>query len=543
MKFYNGNQHLSRANQAIQWTPHMVEEFLKCKDDPIYFVENYIKIVHVDRGLISFELYDYQREMILNMRDNRECAFCMSRQSGKSVTVVAFILWYIIFSEHPKEVGILANKGDTAREILGRVQLAYQHLPQWLKHGVVEWQKGSFHLENGAKVIAAATSSSNIRGKSLAFLYLDEVAFVENYDEFFASVYPTISSGKETKVVMTSTPNGLNHFYKTIQMAKQGENGFAHMEIPWHRVPGRDEAWRIATLKALNNDQQKFDQEFAIQFLGSSGTLIAGWKLKELVSKIPIFEEINIKQYEQVQTDHSYIAIADVSRGKGLDYSALQIIDISSMPYQQVLTYRSNTVVPSDFAEIINRIGNHFNNAFLLVEINDIGQQVAEILFHDYEYSNMLNTENKGRLGKRIMTAMGVTPQTDRGIRTTKPVKNIGCSMLKLLIEQNQLIVNDFDTIQEMSTFSKKGNSYEAEPGTHDDLIMSLVLFGWASDQPFFKELTDISTLLKIREMQSSQIKEYAGPLAYLNDGISEHMKPEKRGEDLWQPVHNVYPY
>ena len=262
MKFYNGNQHLSRANQAIQWTPHMVEEFLKCKEDPIYFVENYIKIVHVDRGLISFELYDYQREMILNMRDNRECAFCMSRQSGKSVTVVAFILWYIIFSEHPKEVGILANKGDTAREILGRVQLAYQHLPQWLKHGVVEWQKGSFHLENGAKVIAAATSSSNIRGKSLAFLYLDEVAFVENYDEFFASVYPTISSGKETKIVMTSTPNGLNHFYKTIQMAKQGENGFIHKVIPWHRVPGRDEAWKINTMKALNNDQQKFDQEF-----------------------------------------------------------------------------------------------------------------------------------------------------------------------------------------------------------------------------------------------------------------------------------------
>jgi hypothetical protein len=536
VEHYKGNPNLKKANQEIEWSPDLAQEIMKCMDDPVYFTETYMKIVHVDHGLINFNLYDYQKDMLYDMRDNRFNAFCMARQSGKSITVCAFILWYIIFNKN-KEVGILANKGDTAREILGRIQLAYQHLPKWLTHGVVEFNKGSFVLENGSLVIAAATSSDNVRGHSFALIYMDEVAFVENYDEFYASVFPTISSGKSTKVIQTSTPKGLNHFYKTIQLGKKVDtpdwNGFNVREIPWHRVPGRDEKWKETTLQALNNDLQKFNQEFNIEFLGSSGTLIAGWKLQELMHSTPIFEELDVLQYVAPQKDHIYIAIVDVSRGKGLDYSTIQVIDITKMPYQQVLTYRSNFVVPSDFSEIINRIGRSYNEAFVLIEINDIGQQVAELLFHDYEYENMLNTENRGRLGKQIVTGFGLTPNADRGIRTTKPVKNIGCSILKLLVEQNQLYIQDFNTIEELSTFSKKGVSYEAEPGCHDDLVMPLVLFAWLSDQPYFKDLTDISTLARIREIKSEQMQSVAGPLAFFVDGTPQK-KVEVRGGDSW---------
>lgn len=521
-KGYLGNTQLKKAGVQIEWTPEMLEEYIKCSKDPIYFAERYMKIVNVDQGLITIKLYDYQKEIIETAKDNRFTVAECSRQSGKTTSITVLVLWYIIFNKN-KNVAILANKGETAREILSRIQLAYEHLPKWLQHGVIEWNKGSFELENGSKVLAAATSSSAIRGFSVNLLLVDEAAFVENFDDFFAAVFPTISSGKTTKVILVSTVNGLNHFYKITYNAREKKNNYKLISVPWYRVPGRDEKWKHDTLAAMNFDMDRFNQEFGNEYLGSSGTLIAGWKLKQLTFKEPFQQKDGIKQYIGAIKDHRYVLIADVSRGKGLDYSAFSIIDVTTMPYTQVCTYHNNMITPIEYAEIINRFGRVYNNSLLLVESNDIGQQVAEILYFDYEYTDLLFTENSGRNGKQIASGFSGRA-TDKGIRTTKTVKNVGCSMLKLLVEQNQLIITDFDTINELSTFSKKGQSYEAEPGNHDDIVMGLVLFGWLTNQNYFKEYTEINTLNKLRDKSDDDLLQDLTPFGIINDGDN----PEK---------------
>lgn len=517
MKGYNGNILLKRANQNIDWTPELVEEWVKCSEDPIYFVENYMKIITLNEGLQNFKPYPYQRNMIQSFVDNRYTIVTTARQAGKSTTTCGFILWYIIFHAD-KTVALLANKGETAREILGRVQLAYQHLPKWLQQGVKEWNKGSFELENNSRVIAAATSASAIRGYTINLLFIDEAAHIDNWDEFFTSVYPTISSGTESKIVLVSTPNGLNHFYSTWINAKEGRNGYNPILVNWQAVPGRDEKWKQDTLAGMNFDLEKFDQEMNCEFLGSSGTLIAGWKLKELVHQSPMVQKEGLIQYYKPKDDHAYIIVCDVSRGKGLDYSAFQVIDVTKMPYEQVCVYRNNNVSPIDYADVIHRTAVAYNNASTLVEINDIGEQVSNSLHFDFGYENILFTENAGRSGKQVTA--GFSGRTaDKGIRTTKVVKSVGCSILKLLIEQNQLVINDFHTINELSTFSKKGNSYEAESGKHDDLVMCLVLFSWLSEQQYFKDYTNINTLISLRDKSEDEMNQDLAPFGFVFDG------------------------
>lgn len=519
-KGYNGNPLLKKARRQIDWKPEMVQEWLKCAQDPIYFAEKYIKIVHVDHGFIPIRLYDYQKEIIEKLTNNRRVTVVTSRQAGKTTTAAAIILHYILFNEH-KTVALLANKGDAAREILDRIKIAYEALPDWLQQGVEEWNKGSIVLENGCKVLAAATSSSAIRGKSISLLYIDEAAFVENWDEFFASVFPTISSGETTKILFTSTPNGLNHFYKTCEGAKQDLNGYQYVEVPWQRVPGRDEKWRKETLGAMDFDMEKFAQEFECAFLGSSGTLISGAALKSLVSRVPLTQSDGLTQYFKPEPNHKYVIVADVSRGKGLDYSAFQVIDVTGMPYQQVCVFKNNMITPLDYAGIINGVSKLYNSATILVEINDVGAQVVDSLHFDYESELIIYTENAGARGKRISGGFG---NAERGIRTTKTVKAIGCSMLKLLVEQHQLIINDHDTIYELSRFSKKGTSYEAEPGANDDLVMCMVLFAWMSDQQYFKDLTDINTLMKLREKTEEEMESGMTPFGFMADGHDEYL-------------------
>jgi len=516
---YNGNPLLKKSRKQINWTPEMLQEWLKCAQDPVYFAEKYIKIVHVDHGFIPIRLYDYQKEIIEKLTNNRRVTVVTSRQAGKTTTAAAIILHYILFNEH-KTVALLANKGDAAREILDRIKLAYEALPDWLQQGVDEWNKGSITLENGCKVLAAATSSSAIRGKSISLLYIDEAAFVENWDEFFASVFPTISSGETTKILFTSTPNGLNHFYKTCEGAKQGTNGYQFVEVPWQRVPGRDAAWQKETLGAMDFDYEKFAQEFECAFLGSSGTLISGAVLKTLVSRVPLTQSAGLTQYYTPEPNHKYIIVADVSRGKGLDYSAFQVIDVTGMPYQQVCVFKNNMITPLDYAGIINSISKLYNRATILVEVNDVGAQVVDSLHYDYESELIIYTENAGARGKRISSGF---KNSERGVRTTKTVKTIGCSMLKLLVEQRQLIINDHDTIYELSRFSKKGTSYEAEPGANDDLVMCMVLFAWMSDQQYFKDLTDINTLMKLREKTEEEMESDMTPFGMITTGHDEH--------------------
>lgn len=521
---YNGNPLLKKARKKIAWTHEQVQEYLKCAQDPIYFAEKYIQIVHVDRGLIPIRLYDYQKEIITKTINNRRVTVVTSRQAGKTTTAAAIILHYILFNEH-KTVALLANKGDAAREILDRIKLSFESLPGWLQQGVVEWNKGSIELENGCKVIAAATSSSAIRGKSISFLYIDEAAFVENWDEFFASVFPTISSGETTKILFTSTPNGLNHFYKTCEGSckpKDSEewNGYQFVRVPWFEVPGRDEKWKKETLAAMDWDYEKFAQEFECEFLGSSGTLISGATLKTLVSRIPLTDRDGLTVYEDKIGNHQYAIVADVSRGKGLDYSAFQVIDVTTMPYKQVCVYRNNLATPLDYSATLHRLGKAYNYASILVENNDAGIQVVDSLHFDYEYENIIYTENAGASGKKI--SAGFTNKSkERGVRTTKTVKSVGCSMLKLLIEQQQLIINDHQTIFELSRFSRKGNSYEAEDGCNDDLVMSLVLFAWMTDQQYFKELTNINTLHHLRDKTDEDMENDMFTF-FVNDGRHE---------------------
>lgn len=525
MKGYNGNILLKRANQDIEWTPELVAEWVKCSQDPLYFIRNYMKIITLDNGLQLFDLYPYQENMIKSFVEERNTIVTTARQAGKSTTTVAFILWFILFQED-KTVALLANKGETAREILGRIQLAYQHLPKWLQQGIREWNKGSFELENNSRVIAAATSASAIRGYTINLLFIDEAAHIDNWDEFFTSVYPTISSGKESKIILVSTPNGLNHFYSVWVNAIENRNGYRPILVNWKDVPGRDEKWKEQTLAGMNFDIEKFNQEMNCEFLGSSGTLIAGWKLKELVHQSPMVQKEGLIQYKQAEKDHVYMMVCDVSRGKGLDYSAFQLIDVSKMPYEQVCTFRNNALTPMDYADVIFRTAKMYNNASVLVEINDIGEQVSHSLHYDFGYENVLFTENAGRSGKRISSGFA-GKGADKGIRTTKVVKSIGCSILKLLVEQNQLIVNDYQTINELSTFSKKGNSYEAESGKHDDLVMCLVLFSWITEQQYFKDYTDINTLMSLREKTEDEMEQDMSPFGFVFDGREQYIDEE----------------
>ena len=529
---YLGNPNLKKIGEQIEFTPEHLKEYMKCIQDPIYFAENYIKIVHVDRGFVPLDMYNYQKEITTKITNSRRVAVLTARQSGKTTTAVAVILHYILFNEY-KTVAILANKGDAAREVLDRVKIAYEALPKWIQQGVEEWNKGNITLENGCKIYAGTTTSSAIRGKSISFLYLDEVAFIEGYDEFFASVYPTISSGESTKLLMTSTPNGLNHFWKTCKGAEEGTNGYEFTKVMWYDVPGRDDKWYQETLEALDFDEQKFKQEYCCEFLGSSGTLIDGSKLKELAWSRPIVEKDGITQYNAAKEGHTYVMTVDVSRGKGLDYSTFNVIDITKMPYKQVCTFRDNMVTPVDFASIIYRIGLMYNESAILIETNDIGEQVSDVLLMDYGYENLLYTENAGRSGKRISSGFG--KRVDNGIRTTKSVKSIGCTILKMLIEQNQLIIQDYNTIQELSRFSRKGSSYEAESGSHDDLVMNLVIFAWLSDQMFFKDLTDINTLMKLREKTEEQIEEDLLPFGFIDTGEEMPEDEFDLAREAWQ--------
>jgi hypothetical protein len=537
-KGYNGNVLLKKENQAIDWTPDLVQEYIKCSEDPVYFTETYMKIINVDRGLVNFILYPYQKEMLKSMQENRFNIIATARQAGKSTVTCAFVLWYVIF--HPeKTVALLANKGETAREILNRVQLAYQHLPRWLQQGIKEFRAGAMVLENNSRVLAAATSSDAIRGYSINLLFIDEAAFIDNWDAFFTSVYPTISSGKESKIVLVSTPNGLNHFYAIWQNAhKTGieHNGYNPIRVMWQDVPGRDEAWRNSTLAAMNFDMEKFEQEYCVEFLGSSGTLIGGWKLKELVHQTPEKYKDGLAQYAIPVPGRIYACIVDVSRGKGLDYSAFHVIDVTEMPYKQVCVYRNNLMTPIEFAEVIHRVCKLYNNSVVMVEINDLGEQVGHMLHYDFEYENVLFTENSGRAGKKVSQGFGTGGRPDMGIRTTTTVKATGCAILKLLIEQNQLIINDFHTIEELATFSRKGKSYEAEEGKHDDLVMGLVLFAWLSDQQYFKDYTNINTMIKLRERSEEEIMSDLSPFGFVDDGRGdlEEALQLSQGHDHW---------
>ncbi len=528
---YLGNPNLKKAGTPIQFTKKQVNEWIKCKQDPIYFAMNYIKIINLDEGLVPFSMYDFQKEILRDFHENRFNIAKLPRQTGKSTTVVAYLLYYAIFNDSVN-IGILANKASTARELLGRLQLAYENLPKWMQHGILVWNKGNVELENGSKILAASTSASAVRGMSFNILFLDEFAFVPNHvaEQFFASVYPTITSGKSTKVIIISTPNGMNHFYKTWEDAKRGKNGYITNEVHWSQVPGRDAKWKEETLR--NTSKRQFAQEFECDFLGSADTLISPAKLQTIPFADPIKSNAGLDIYERAEKDHEYIITVDVARGIGGDYSAFVVFDITTMPYKIVAKYRNNEIKPVLFPSVIFQVCKEYSNPYVLVEVNDIGDSIAATLNYDLEYPNVLMCAMRGRAGQVVGQGFSGN-KTQLGVKMSITVKKIGCSNLKAIIEEDKLLFNDFQIFQELTTFVQKKQAWEADEGYHDDLVMCMVIFAWLVMQEYFKEMTDTDIRRRIYDEQRNQIEQDMAPFGFIDDGMGDDTFVDADG-DLW---------
>ena len=528
---YLGNPNLKKANTAIEFTQEQILEFMKCKKDPVYFANNYVKIISLDEGLTQFHPYHFQEKLINNFHENRFNICKMPRQTGKSTTVVSYLLHYAVFNDSVN-IGILANKAATARELLGRLQTAYENLPKWMQQGIIAWNKGSLELENGSKILAASTSASAVRGMSFNILFLDEFAFVPNHvaDSFFASVYPTITSGKNTKVIIVSTPHGMNHFYRMWHDAERKKNEYVPTDVHWSEVPGRDSKWKETTI--ANTSEQQFKVEFECEFLGSVDTLIAPSKLRTLIYDNPIQRNAGLDVYEPSRENHDYVMTVDVARGVGEDYSAFVVVDITEFPHRVVAKYRNNDIKPMLFPNIIYEVARNYNSAYVLCEVNDIGDQVASIIQYDLEYQNLLMCSMRGRAGQIVGQGFS-GKKTQLGVKMSKTVKKVGSLNLKTLIEEDKLIFNDYEIISELTTFISKHNSFEAEEGCNDDLAMCLVIYAWLVQMDYFKELTDQDVRKRLYEEQRNQIEQDMAPFGFMDDGLGSDSFTDSEG-DRW---------
>ena len=530
---YLGNPLLKKANTQIQFTEEQIIEFLKCKEDPVYFAKNYIKIVSLDHGLVPFEMYPFQEKLVRNFHENRFNICKMPRQTGKSTTCVSYLLHYAVFNDNVN-IAILANKASTARDLLGRLQLAYENLPKWMQQGIISWNKGSLELENGSKISSNSTSSSAVRGGSYNVIFLDEFAFIPNHiaDDFFASVYPTISSGQSTKVIIVSTPRGMNHFYRMWHDSERGKNEYIPTDVHWSEVPGRDQVWKEQTI--ANTSEQQFKVEFECEFLGSVNTLINPSKLRNFVYEDPIKRNAGLDVYQHPKEENNYLITVDVARGLGNDYSAFIVFDITEFPYKVVAKYRNNEIKPMLFPSIIYEVAKGYNDAWLLIEVNDIGDQVASILHFDLEYDNVLMCAMRGRAGQIVGSGFS-GKKSQLGVRMTAAVKKLGCSNLKTLLEDDKLLTVDYEIISELTTFAQKHNSFEAEEGCNDDLAMCLVIFSWLVAQDYFKEMTDNDVRKRIYEEQKNQIEQDMSPFGFISDGLEDmDIFVEKETGDRW---------
>ena len=535
---YLGNERLKRVGVELSYTEEQVAEILKCTEDPVYFIKTYVKIVNVDHGLVPFDMWNFQEDMVRDFHSNRFCIAKMPRQVGKTTTTVGYMLWCVLFQEE-YTVGILANKGQLAQDILGKIQKAYEYLPIWLQQGIITWNKRSLELENGSKIFAYATSAAGVRGGTYNLIFLDEFAFVPHNmaTEFFTSTYPVISSGKTSKVIIVSTPNGLNLFYKMWKDATEGRSNYKTIEVHWSQVPGRDFAWKEETIR--NTSEEQFRQEFETEFIGSTATLISGSKLKTLAYSNPIESQEGLDIFIRPQPNRMYIACVDPSEGVEQDYSTINVLDVTESPYVQVAKYRSNKIPLLFLPTIIYSLAKKYNEAFVLIETNSIGKQVVDIMHYDLEYENIYKVEHHHIKGQSI--SGGFKRAATFGVRTTKSVKKIGCANLKTLVENDKLIIHDFDTIAEMNTFSRYLDTYRAEEGNNDDLVMGLVLFAWLAAQSYFRESTNIDVRKIMLEENNMLVDEDLTPVGIIDNGL----QPEEYddGQDKWRYAQNLgYP-
>ena len=527
---YLGNERLKRVGIELSYTEEQVAEILKCTEDPVYFIKTYVKIVNVDHGLVPFNMWNFQEDMVRDFHSNRFCIAKMPRQVGKTTTTVGYMLWCVLFQEE-YTVGILANKGQLAQDILGKIQKAYEYLPIWLQQGIITWNKRSLELENGSKIFAYATSAAGVRGGTYNLIFLDEFAFVPHNmaTEFFTSTYPVVSSGKTSKVIIVSTPNGLNLFYKMWKDATEGRSNYKTIEVHWSQVPGRDFVWKEETIR--NTSEEQFRQEFETEFIGSTATLISGSKLKTLAYSNPVESQEGLDIFIRPQPGRMYIACVDPSEGVEQDYSTINVLDVTDSPYVQVAKYRSNKIPLLFLPTIIYSLAKKYNEAFVLIETNSIGKQVVDIMHYDLEYENIYKVEHHHIKGQSI--SGGFKRAASFGVRTTKSVKKIGCANLKTLVENDNLIIHDFDTIAEMNTFSRYLDTYRAEEGNNDDLVMGLVLFSWLAAQSYFRESTNIDVRKIMLEENNMLVDEDLTPVGIIDNGL----QPEEYddGQDKWR--------
>ena len=517
---YLGNPNVKRDGVQQAWTPDLLKEYKKCMTDPIYFARHYVKVIALDKGLVNFDLYPYQEQMFKHFEEHRFNVVLACRQSGKSISACAYLLWFVLFNSE-KTVAILANKGATAREMLARITLMLENIPFFLQPGSKALNKGSLEFSNNSRIVAAATSGSSIRGMSVNLLYLDEFAFVERAAEFYTSTYPVVSAGKDTKIIVTSTANGIgNQFHKVWEGAVQGINQFKPFRVDWWDVPGRDNKWKTETI--ANTSQLQFDQEFGNTFFGTGDTLINAETLLSLRAKPykRLLENGLLKIYKEPEKDHDYIMTVDVSKGRGQDYSTFNILDISTRPFEQVAVYRNNTISPILFPNIIYKYAKVYNEAYVVVEANDQGSVVCNGLYHDLEYENM-----------HVESAIKANAL---GIEINRKTKRLGCSAIKDILENNKLSIVDEQTIFEISTFEARGQSYEATDGNHDDLMMNLVLFGYFVSTQYFANMTDINLKEMIFKKRMQEIEDNVVPFGIIDDG-RQYSEQIENTEDPWR--------
>lgn len=517
---YLGNPNVKRDGIEQEWSVDEIREYKRCMEDPTYFAESYVKVVSLDKGLVPFRLYPYQKEMFKHFNENRFSIVLACRQSGKSISSVVYLLWYALF--HPeKTIAVLANKGSTAREMLSRITLALENLPFFLQPGCKSLNKGSIEFSNNSRIIAAATSGSSIRGMSVNLLFLDEFAFVENAGDFYTSTYPVVSSGKTSRVIITSTANGLGNIYQKLwEGSVQGTNEFKPFRVDWWDVPGRDEEWKRQTIS--NTSELQFAQEFGNTFHGTGNTLISADKLMSMQASTPLYEQDGVRVHERPKEDHHYIMTVDVAKGRGQDYSTFNVIDISVEPFKQVAVYQNNTISPLLFPDLIFKYAKTYNDCYVVIESNDQGSVVANGLYYDLEYENT-HVES-------MIKASAI------GVMMNKKIKRIGCSNIKDLVEQNKIEIIDSETIIEMSTFVAKGTSFEASDGNHDDLMMNLVMFGWFVTTPFFGEMTNINVKTMLYEEQMRAIENDLTPFGIIDDGLEETTEVDSTGQ-VWETI------
>ena len=531
MKSYLNNPNLKAEGVEIEWTVDTIIEHQKCKEDPVYFMLNYAKIINIDDGLVSFDMYDFQKDMVNVFKENRFVITRCSRQIGKSTCTVLFILWKILFNSD-QSVAIAANKAATAQDILAKLKLAYEHLPKWLQQGVREWNKTSIELENNSKVKAAATGSAQLRGGSYNLIMLDEFAFVPSNvaDAFFTSVLPTISSGKTGQVIIVSTPNGMNLFWKMWMDAVDKKSKFVTFEAHWYQVPWKDEEWKEQEIANLGS-VEKFNQEHGCEFLGATNTLISSTVLQSLKFETPVEtqREQTLKIYEHPRDDRNYLMCVDVSEGLNKDASAFSVFDVTEVPYKQVCTFRDKKISPILYPKIIAQVATKYNEAYVLVETNSIGTQVVDLLHMDEEYENIVYTTTD-KTKQKISTGFGKNQKaTKRGVKQSVQTKNIGCSNLKTLLEGGKLRIVDADTISELTSFIPQGRSYAAEPGCTDDMVMTSVLLGWCSTQDFIEEIADHN--FREQYMEDAAVQSTMLPFSFVN-GVDNVLTPEMQDSE-----------